>query len=76
MWIARTRTSGRARWLPIAALAVGGTVKVLVEQPWDSQFPAHEVLRVAVAPQAHLIGEIVGTAAGLLVRYRLRPGAA
>jgi rhomboid family GlyGly-CTERM serine protease len=73
MWIATT--TGRARWLPIAAL-VGGTVKVLVEQPWDGSFPVHEVLRVAVVPQAHLVGAIVGTAAGLFLRYRLRPGAA
>jgi hypothetical protein len=29
-----------------------------------------------VVPQAHLIGAIVGTAAGLFLRYRLRPGAA
>jgi rhomboid family GlyGly-CTERM serine protease len=67
MWIATT--TGRARWLPIAAI-VGGTVKVLVEQPWDGSFPVHEVLRVAVVPQAHLLGAIVGTAAGLLLRIR------
>lgn len=66
-WI--SQTAGKARWLPIAAL-VGGTVKVLLEQPWDASFPVHEVLRVAVVPQAHLIGAIVGTAAGLLLRSR------
>jgi rhomboid family GlyGly-CTERM serine protease len=65
VWIGAT--TGRARWLPIAAL-VGGTVKVLVEQPWDGSFPLHEVLRAAVVPQAHLIGAIVGTAAGLVIR--------
>ena len=64
-------SSGRARWLPIAAL-VGGTLKVLIEQPWDASFPVHEVLRVAVVPQAHLIGAIVGTAAGLSMRWRRR----
>ena len=64
-WVAST--SGRARWLPIAAL-IGGTAKVLLEQPWDSSFPVHEVLRIAVVPQAHLIGAIVGTAAGLFLR--------
>jgi rhomboid family GlyGly-CTERM serine protease len=65
VWIAVT--AGRARWLPVAAL-VGGTIKVLVEQPWDGSFPVHEVLRAAVVPQAHLIGALVGTAAGLVLR--------
>jgi rhomboid family GlyGly-CTERM serine protease len=73
LWIAMT--NGRGRWLPIAAL-VGGTLKVLIEQPWDASFPVHEVLRIAVVPQAHLIGAIVGTAAGLLLRsWRGRPSA-
>jgi rhomboid family GlyGly-CTERM serine protease len=67
VWIGAS--TGRARWLPSAAL-LGGTLKVLLEQPWDSSFPVHEVLRVAVVPQAHLIGAIVGTAAGLLIRQR------
>jgi rhomboid family GlyGly-CTERM serine protease len=65
VWIAAT--TGRARWLPIAAL-IGGTLKVLIEQPWDGSFPVHEVLRAAVVPQAHLIGAIVGAAAGLVLR--------
>ncbi len=69
-WIAET--TGRARWLPIAAL-IGGTLKVLVEQPWDSSFPTHEWLRVAVVPQAHLIGAIVGTATGLWIKHVRRP---
>jgi rhomboid family GlyGly-CTERM serine protease len=67
VWIATS--AGRQRWLPITAL-VGGTIKVLVEQPWDGSFPVHEVLRVAVVPQAHLIGAIVGTTMGLLLRLR------
>jgi len=71
-WIGQT--TGRARWLPMAAL-FGGTAKVLLEQPWDSSFPVHELLRVAVVPQAHLIGAIVGTAAGLALRRRAgKPG--
>ena len=70
MWIATA--AGRARWLPIAAL-IGGTVKVLIEQPWDGSFPVHELLRVAVVPQAHLIGAIVGTVAGLVLRRRRTP---
>lgn len=67
VWIAES--AGRARWLPVAAL-IGGTLKVLIEQPWDASFPVHEVLRIAVVPQSHLIGAIVGTAAGLLLRQR------
>jgi len=67
VWIAAA--SGRARWLPIAALLVG-TLKVLIEQPWDSSFPIHAMLHVAVVPQAHLIGAIVGAAAGLVFRGR------
>jgi rhomboid family GlyGly-CTERM serine protease len=66
-WIAQTK--GRARWLPVAAI-VGGTAKVLLEQPWDASFPVHELLRVAVVPQAHLIGAVIGTAAGLVLRQR------
>jgi rhomboid family GlyGly-CTERM serine protease len=73
VWIATT--TGRARWLPAAAL-VGGAIKVLVEQPWDSSFPMHQALRIAVVPQAHLLGAIVGTAAGLLLRLRRRRSAA
>jgi len=66
-WIASS--AGRARWLPVVAL-IGGTLKVLVEQPWDASFPVHEVLRIAVVPQSHLIGAVLGTAAGLVLRQR------
>jgi rhomboid family GlyGly-CTERM serine protease len=66
-WIAAS--AGRARWLPVAAV-IGGALKVLIEQPWDASFPVHEVLQIAVVPQAHLIGAIVGTAAGLVLRQR------
>ena len=66
-WIAQT--AGRARWLPVAAI-IGGAAKVLLEQPWDASFPVHEWLRVAVVPQAHLIGAVIGTAAGLVLRQR------
>lgn len=62
-------SSGRARWLPIAALA-GGAIKVLLEQPWDDSFPWARWLGAAVVPQAHLIGALVGTAAGLLLAAR------
>jgi len=68
--------AGHARWLPGAALA-GGMIKVLLEQPWDATFPFQEWLGAAVVPQAHLIGALVGVAAGLvLVRIRRTPSAA
>ncbi len=54
----------RDRWLPVAALIVGAA-KVLLEQPWDSSFPFREWLGAAVVPQAHLVGAIAGSAAGL-----------
>lgn len=67
VWV---RTSqGRARWLPTAAL-VGGMIKVLMEQPWDASFPFHAWLGAPVVPQAHLIGAIVGAAAGLYLAAR------
>jgi rhomboid family GlyGly-CTERM serine protease len=67
VWV---RTShGRARWLAIAGL-VGGTIKVLVEQPWDASFPFHEWLGSPVVPQAHLIGAVIGTATGLYLAVR------
>jgi rhomboid family GlyGly-CTERM serine protease len=69
VWIAATRERGR--WLPIAALAAGA-LKVLLEQPWDSSFPMREWLGGAVVPQAHLIGALVGIAAGLAMAKRRR----
>ena len=62
-------SSGRDRWLPIAALA-GGAIKVLIEQPWNQTFPWLAWLGATVVPQAHLIGALVGAAAGLLLAAR------
>lgn len=62
VWLAAV--AGRARWLPVAAVA-GGAIKVLLEQPWDTTFPFREWLGASVVPQAHLIGALVGIAAGL-----------
>jgi len=59
--------TGRGRWLPMAALALGA-LKVLMEQPWDASFPFREWLGGAVVPQAHLIGATIGIAAGLGMR--------
>lgn len=67
-------TSGRARWLPIAALA-GGALKVLLEQPWDSSFPFRQWLGAAVVPQAHLIGAIIGLGAGFWIKQVRRRSA-
>lgn len=62
-------SNGRARWLPIAAIA-GGAIKVLIEQPWRETFPWASWLGAPVVPQAHLIGALVGTAAGLWLAAR------
>ena len=64
-WLASTE--GRNRWLPVAAL-VGGALKVLLEQPWDSSFPFREWLGAAVVPQAHLVGAIIGLGAGFWIK--------
>jgi rhomboid family GlyGly-CTERM serine protease len=71
VWLGSTK--GAARWLPIAAIA-GGTLKVLLEQPWDSSFPFRQWLGAAVVPQAHLIGAIIGLGAGFWIKQvRRRP---
>jgi rhomboid family GlyGly-CTERM serine protease len=67
VWVGTS--AGRTRWIAVAAL-VAGTLKVLIEQPWDASFPVHEVLKIAVVPQAHLIGAVVGAATGLVLRRR------
>jgi len=64
-WLASTQ--GRSRWLPIGAL-LGGALKVLLEQPWDSSFPFREWLGAAVVPQAHLVGAIIGLGAGYWIK--------
>lgn len=66
-WLAPA--TGRARWLPVAALA-GGAIKVLLEQPWDATFPFRAWLGAAVVPQAHLVGALAGVAAGFLLAAR------
>lgn len=65
VWLGES--TGRGRWLSLAALALGA-VKVLVEQPWDASFPFREWLGAAVVPQAHLIGAVLGTVAGFGIR--------
>ena len=70
MWIASS--AGRARWLPLAAIA-GGAAKVLLEQPWTATFPFREWLGGAVVPQAHLVGALAGVAAGILLAARRQP---
>lgn len=68
-WLSDARLG--ARWLPFAALAVGA-LKVLFEQPWDSSFPFQEWLGAPVVPQSHLIGALIGVAAGLWFQFRRR----
>ncbi|MGB5131079.1 MAG: rhombosortase [Steroidobacteraceae bacterium] len=68
MWLMSSR--GRDRWLPLAAIA-GGAIKVLIEQPWSAEsFPWLDWLGAPVVPQAHLIGALVGVAAGLCFAER------
>lgn len=67
LWLSEARQ--RARWLPLAALAAG-TLKVVLEQPWDASFPFQEWLGAPVVPQSHLIGALIGVAAGLWFRSR------
>ena len=62
-------SNGRARWLPIAAIA-GGAIKVLIEQPWSETFPWAGWLGAPVVTQAHLIGALIGTAAGFWLAAR------
>ena len=63
-------SSGRDRWLPIAALT-GGAIKVLLEEPWSGEtFPWLSWLGGPVVPQAHLIGAFIGAAAGLWIAAR------
>jgi rhomboid family GlyGly-CTERM serine protease len=69
LWL--SEASRHARWLPLAALAAG-TLKVLLEQPWDASFPFQEWLGAPVVPQSHLIGALIGGAAGLWFRFRRR----
>ena len=65
--------TGRGRWLPLAAVALGA-IKVLAEQPWEASFPFREWLGAAVVPQAHLIGAVIGTAAGFAIRVKRARG--
>jgi rhomboid family GlyGly-CTERM serine protease len=69
VWLAEAH--GRARWLPMAALAAGA-LKVLLEQPWDASFPFREWLGASIVPQAHIIGAAIGSAAGLYFSLRHR----
>jgi rhomboid family GlyGly-CTERM serine protease len=69
LWL--SEASRRGRWLPLAAFAAG-TLKVLLEQPWDASFPFQEWLGAPVVPQAHLIGALIGVIAGLGFRLRRR----
>lgn len=67
LWL--VNSTGRDRWLPIAALS-GGALKVLIEQPWNETFPWLAWLGAPVVPQAHLIGALAGVAAGLWLAAR------
>src|SRR5262245_9619741 len=58
-----TRTLARL-WLP-SALALGGWVKVLMEQPGREATPYAAWLDASTVPQAHLLGAACGSLIGL-----------
>jgi len=63
-----TRTP-RALALPLA-LAAGGWIKVVLEQPTGSATPYADWLGATTVPQAHLLGAIAGTLLGLVFAWR------
>lgn len=72
-WLAAENTPAQRTlaglWLP-TALLVGGWIKVLLEQPWDSSTPYADWLGAGTVPQAHLVGAVVGTALGVVFARR------
>jgi rhomboid family GlyGly-CTERM serine protease len=78
-WLTRTLAEPAARtlaalWLP-GALAVGGWVKVLLEQPAAGTAPYATWLGATTVPQAHLLGAACGTVVGLFLALRTDSGA-
>lgn len=59
----------RALWLP-AALALGGWIKVVLEQPAASATPYADWLGATTVPQAHLLGAAAGTLVGIAFAWR------
>jgi rhomboid family GlyGly-CTERM serine protease len=55
----RAERSWRALWLPVV-LVLGGTIKVIAEQPAGSATPYADWLGAGTVPQAHLLGAIAG----------------
>ncbi len=68
--LARPATrSPRALALPLA-LAAGGWIKVVLEQPTASATPYADWLGATTVPQAHLLGAIGGALLGLVFAWR------
>lgn len=65
----RDARTPRALWLP-AALALGGWIKVVLEQPAASATPYAEWLGATTVPQAHLLGALAGTPVGIAFAWR------
>src|SRR5882672_1100655 len=73
-WLTRTLSVRESRnvgalWLP-GALALGGWVKVLLEQPAAGATPYASWLGATTVPQAHLLGAACGTVVGLFLTLR------
>lgn len=67
--VRRAGRSAKVLWLP-CALALGGWVKVALEQPGSGDLPYAQWLGAAVVPQAHAFGAACGTAIGLILSLR------
>jgi rhomboid family GlyGly-CTERM serine protease len=66
----------RALWLPVA-LALGGWIKVFLEQPAGGATPYADWLGAPTVPLAHLLGAACGTVIGFIfARLRVSGGAA
>lgn len=73
-WLANALARPAARtlrglWLP-AALALGGWIKVVLEQPAGSATPYADWLGATTVPQAHLLGALAGTLLGFAFAWR------
>jgi len=62
----RAEAGLRGLWLPVLLL-IGGTLKVVAEQPADGATPFAEWLGAGTVPQAHLLGALVGALVGAVV---------
>lgn len=70
-WLLGALRTRRAPWWP-ALLLAGATVKLVIEQPATSLTPYAGWLEAPTVPQAHWLGAVGGTLAGLAFAWRDR----